>query len=158
MLIIYIGERPGRLRMQRVAQSQGPDQESWAVRVDSRSRTVMHAMTQASAGQLAKPGLYFAVTFDAIGMRIVTSAKESSPKYVVPRERIREVRSLEYRVSYGRSESITITFDRDGKRFELPLVLVEWKFISHRPIGSDRSADVVDRLQSLWGLDRASTK
>jgi len=152
VFIIYVGERPGHLRAQRVAQQRGSDQEVWAVRVDSRSRAVLGAMSRANPGQLARPGLYYVVTFDATGMRIVTSTKEFSPEYFVPIKRIQGVRSLEYRASYGRSESISVTFDRDGKRFDLPLVLVEWKFISHQPIGSGRSADVMDRLKELWGL------
>lgn len=155
MVIIYVGERPGRVRAQRVAQQYGPEIEVWAARADSRSRTVLAAMSRAAAGELPKPGLYFAVAFDAAGMRIVTSTKESSTDYFVPRERIRRVRSLEYRVSYGRSNSISVTFEGDGKRFDLPLVLVEWIFISHHPIGHHRNASKIDHLRHLWRLDSA---
>ena len=155
MLVIYIGERPGRVRVQSVSQLSEPHQEVWAARVDSRSRAVLAAMSRADAGQLSKPGLYFVVTFDPSGMTIVTSIKKSSRAYFVPSGRIRKIRSLEYRLPFGRSNSISVAFERDGKRFDLPLVLAEWKFISHQPIGSYRIAEIVDRLQKLWALDRA---
>jgi len=155
VLIIYVGERPGHVRMQRATQFLGPDQEVWAVRVDSRSRAVLGTISRADTRRLVKPGLYFVVAFDTTGMRIVASTKEPSPGYLVRRENIRRVRSLEYRLSHGRSETVAVTFDRDGKHLELPLVLVEWRFISHHPIGRGRRAEVIERLEGLWGLDPA---
>ena len=158
LLIVYVGERPGRLRAELVARSSRSDQEVWPVRVDPRARAVLAAMSRADANQLAKPGLYFVVVFDADGMTVITSTKETAARYLVPRARIRRVRGLAYSIPNGKSNSISVEFDRDGKRFDLPLVLVEWKSISHRPVNEARNAQVISQLQSLWNVTDQSAR